>query len=195
MTPKNLYLMRHGATEMSGRYVGSTDVPLSVSGVKQVKKTANILKDKSISRVFCSPMQRCRQTYDLLRLNCQFEFDQLLREIDFGRWETKNFQEICQSDEKLINNWANNPENFSFPGGEALSAFQERVSTFKKRLDDCLDEDILVVAHGGTIRYLLCYLLGLPTEKYLLFQVEPGSFTSLQLYSEGAILTGFNIAG
>jgi len=195
MAVKNLYLMRHGATDMNGCYVGSTDIPLSESGIRQVCLTADILRNKGITEVFCSPMKRCRQTLDLIGLECSYEYDDLLREVDFGRWETKRFEEIVKSDKELVDSWSKDPGNFSFPGGEDLSSFRNRVISFKKKLDTSSNSEILVVAHGGVIRYLICYLLGLSVEKYLLFGVLPGCFTSLELYSEGGILTGFNITG
>jgi alpha-ribazole phosphatase/probable phosphoglycerate mutase len=57
------------------------------------------------------------------------------------------------------------------------------------------EEKILIIAHGGIIRHLLCLLLGLDAEKYLLFEVKPGRVSSVQLYDEGGVLTGFNITG
>jgi broad specificity phosphatase PhoE len=54
---------------------------------------------------------------------------------------------------------------------------------------------MLLVTHGGVIRHLLCLMLGLPMVKYLVFDVQPGCFCSLQVYSDGSVLTGFNLKG
>jgi broad specificity phosphatase PhoE len=57
------------------------------------------------------------------------------------------------------------------------------------------EEKILIITHGGIIRHLLCLLLGLEAEKYLLFEVKSGCISSLRLFDEGGLLTGLNITG
>ena len=195
MQAKELYFLRHGATGLQGRYVGSTDVPLSRQGREQVRKTGLLLREKGVTSIFCSPLLRCRQSLVELELAGSCNFSELLREIDFGRWEGKNFTEIVHSDQHLVDSWVADPLHFCFPGGESLPSFTQRIALFVKELTGGGEDTILVVAHGGVIRYLLCLLLGLPVEKYLLFDVEPGSFCSIRLYPEGGILTGFNIKG
>lgn len=195
MLTKKLYLMRHGATPLSGCYVGSTDIDLSTSGMAQVQRTAKVLRQEKITKVFCSPLIRCRQTFKLLDLYVHADFDPLLREIDFGKWETKTFKEIVSIDKDLVDVWASGVESFSFPEGESLKNFRKRVRRFKEKIYACEDQTILVVSHGGIIRHLICELLGLVSDKYLVFQVLPGTFSSLQLHSEGGVLTGFNISG
>ena len=192
---KELFLLRHGDTGLQGRYIGSTDVPLTDEGMLQVRKTAAVLQGKNINRILCSPMLRCRQTFALLDIPCACEINDQLREVDFGRWEGKNFTEILQIDQELVGSWVTEPDVFSFPEGESLEAFKTRVATFKIQLEKMVDEKILVIAHGGIIRHLLCLFLGLDFEKYLVFDVKPGCFCSLRLFSEGGVLTGFNITG
>jgi alpha-ribazole phosphatase len=195
MPEKDLYLLRHGETGKQGRYIGSMDVPLSETGREQVRGTAKLLRRKNIDTIFSSPMRRCRQTCELLEIDCPNVVSPLLREVDFGQWEGKSFGEIVACDPAGVDRWTSDPETFCFPGGEPLAAFRHRVSTFKKILDNNNGKRLLLVAHGGVIRHLLCSLMGLPSEKYLLFDVQPGSFTSLRVYSDGAVLTGFNIFG
>lgn len=195
MLVKELYLLRHGDTGFKGRYIGSTDAPLSNSGMEQARKTGELLQEKGVTKIVCSPMLRCRQTLEQLSLPCTHQINELLREIDFGRWEGKNFSEIVQIDKELVNSWVTEPETFSFPGGESLVAFNNRVVEFRDQLETIVEDTILVVAHGGIIRHLLCLLLGLEADKYLLFDVKLGCFSSISLFAEGGVLTGFNIKG
>jgi len=140
-------------------------------------------------------MLRCRQTLEQLALPCACQFSELLKEVDFGRWEGKRFEEIIQDDQKLVDSWVAMPETFSFPGGESSATFQTRIISFMTQLQKMKEEHILVISHGGVIRHLLCRLLGLETDRYLVFEVRPGCFCSVRLYLEGGVLTGFNIAG
>ncbi len=195
MVAKQLYFLRHGDTGLQGRYIGTTDAPLTDKGRAQVRQAAGLLQAKNISKIVCSPMLRCRQTLELLALPCSCRFDELLREVDFGRWEGKNFREIVQGDKELVDSWVSAPALFSFPDGESLAAFNKRVTACKNLLEKMPEEKILIITHGGIIRHLLCLLLGLDTEKYLLFEVKPGCVSSVQLYDEGGVLTGFNITG
>jgi alpha-ribazole phosphatase len=193
MGPKWLYFLRHGDTGLQGRYIGSTDVPLTARGKEQVRQTGDLLQGKGITQIVCSPMLRCRQTLEQLDLPCTCQFNELLKEIDFGRWEGRNFSEVVEIDKEQVDCWVADPDTFSFPGGESLTAFKKRVAAFKTQLEMMVEDNILVITHGGIIRYLLCLLLGLDSGKYLLFDVEPGCFCSIRLYAEGGVLTGFNI--
>lgn len=195
MQAKELYFLRHGDTGLQGRYIGSTDVPLSGQGLEQVRKTGLLLRKKGVTKIFCSPLLRCRQTLAELEFAGACQFSELLREIDFGRWEGKNFTEIVHSDQTLVDSWVADPLHFCFPSGESLHSFARRIALFIPELTSVSEDTILVVAHGGVIRHLICLLLGLSVEKYLLFDVEAGSFCSIRLYPEGGVLTGFNIKG
>lgn len=187
--------MRHGDIGQQDRYIGSTDVPLTREGSEQAGKTGAVLKRANIKKIVCSPMLRCRQTLELLDLPCPSHFNNLLKEIDFGRWEGRDFAEIVQADKDLVSAWVSSPGTFSFPGGESLIAFKQRVSAFKNQLVSMVEQQILVISHGGIIRHLLCLLLGLDFDKYLLFDVKQGCYCSIRLYAEGGVLTGFNLRG
>lgn len=195
MVVKKLYFLRHGDTGLPGRYIGSTEAPLTDKGRAQVRQAAGLLQAKGMTTIVCSPMLRCRQTLEQLDLPCPFRFDELLKEVDFGRWEGKNFQEIVRRDKELVDSWVSDPASFSFPDGESLAAFNKRIVACKILLEKMPEEKILIISHGGIIRHLLCLLLGLDTEKHLLFEVKPGRVSSVQLYDEGGVLTGFNITG
>lgn len=195
MEEKVVYLLRHGDTGMIGRYIGSTDISLSQVGIKQVINSAAILQEAGIERAFCSPLLRCRQSYDLLGLECDYSVDDHLREVDFGSWEKKSFAEIVERDKNIVDSWVAAPENFCFPGGESLVHFRKRLQQFTATLDEFSEKRLLIVAHGGVIRHLLCLFLKLGVDKYLVFDVQPGRFSSVNVYPEGGVLSGFNIGG
>lgn len=192
---KTLFLLRHGETVLNGFYVGSTDVSLSDGGREQVVSTGNVLGNENISKIYCSPMKRCLETVELLYLDIPMEIDENLREIDFGRWEGKSFEQISWTDGELIENWRTKGENFCFPDGECLTAFNRRVEEFSEKILLETKERILIVAHGGTIRQLLCIYLALPPEKKMIFQIQPGHFSTVTLHGELGVLTNLNVKG
>jgi alpha-ribazole phosphatase len=195
MATKEIYLLRHGDTGRQGRYLGSTDVPLTTTGQMQVRETAQSLRLLNFCEIISSPMLRCRQSCEILALQPSIQVNDLLKEVDFGRWEGKTFAEIAAEDADLVAAWMKDPAHFCFPEGESLQKFYARVSLLFTMLKKDDSKRILLVTHGGIIRHLLCLCLGIPIEKYLAFDVQPGSYASLCLYSDGGVLTGLNLRG
>ena len=192
---KTIYLLRHGDIDGRGRYIGSSDLPLSELGHRQVLALAPSLAHTPIDAVLCSPMRRCRETWESLSLPSPGRLCANLREVDFGRWEGLSFAEIAAADSGLVDRWASGDPSFAFPGGEALSDFRQRVTAAWVMLRGVDGESLLVISHGGVIRHLLCLALGLSWEKHLLFEIGLASCTTLALYSAGAVLTGLNHRG
>lgn len=188
-----LILLRHGRTGLSGRYVGSSDVPLSEEGQAQILALRPDLSAMKIDTLLASPMLRCTQSVDLLGLGLPVQFDPDLREIDFGRWEGKTFAEIEAQDTELVQHWASGTDDFCFPGGEATARFTSRMDAVKNRLLAADAKTLLLVTHGGVIRSLICGLLGLSQRNYFLFQVAKGHYSTMELYDGGGVLTGFNL--
>ncbi len=188
-----LILLRHGQTGLSGRYVGSSEVSLSALGRAQIEGLRPELAALQIEILMTSPMQRCTQSVDLLNLGLPVRLDPDLREIDFGRWEGKTFPEIESQDPLLVQHWASGLTDFCFPEGEATAAFASRMHAVKDRLLAIDNKTILVVAHGGVIRSLICGLLGLSPQHYLLFQAAKAHYSTMDLHSGGGVLTGFNL--
>ncbi len=190
-----LILLRHGRTGLSGRYVGSSDVPLSPEGRAQIQGLRPRLAALQIDGLLASPMLRCTQSVDLLEFGLPVQLDPDLREIDFGRWEGKTFEEIKAQDPELVQEWAQGNDDFCFPDGESTAAFTDRMESVKDRLLASDAKNMLLVAHGGVIRSLICGLLGLSPRNYLLFQVVKGHYSTMDLYDGGGVLTGFNLGG
>lgn len=189
---KRIFLLRHGDTGLGGRYIGSSDVPISEKGGRQLAELAPEIAAQDFDLVLVSPLRRCLQSLDILGL--AGEVCPLLREIDFGRWEGRNFAEISTEDPELAAQWAAG-RNFSFPEGESIASFQERIRLVAARLYREDASRILILAHGGVVRFLLCQLLGISLDNYLLFDVAPGRLTELCLHSQGAVLRRFNCGG
>ncbi|MBU0665221.1 MAG: histidine phosphatase family protein [Proteobacteria bacterium] len=190
-----LILLRHGRTGLSGRYVGSSDVPLSEEGREQILDLRSSLGTMKIDVLLASPMLRCTQSASLLELGLPMQLDSELREIDFGRWEGKTFAEIEAQDPELVQHWASGTDDFCFPDGEATAGFVSRVDAVRNRLLASDAKTMLLVTHGGVIRSLICGLLGLSQKNYLLFQVAKGHYSTIELYAGGGVLTGFNLGG
>lgn len=193
-----LLLIRHAAIDGAERplLVGATDLPAGTQGLRELERLAGVLARFSPEAWFCSPLLRARQSVARLGEFCEnareFAVDKRLREIDFGRWEMRSLPEIAAMEQDLILAWAEY-EGFTFPDGEAVATFCERVGGVLADLRASASREIVVVAHGGVIRTLICLALCLSPKNYLLFDVRPGTLAVLDLHPDGAILAGLNL--
>src|SRR6266487_1482328 len=83
-----IWLARHGATEWSrsGQHTGVTDLPLLADGEEEARAIGRRLQGHGFGRVLCSPLSRARETARLAGFR-QPEVTDLLREVDYGRYE------------------------------------------------------------------------------------------------------------
>ena len=197
---KRLLLLRHASTGPAneGRYIGSTDVAADPAGLAQVARLAPLLASYGPGCCLASPMQRARDTAAEMVARCKkispvVAIDNDLREVDFGQWERRTFSEIVADYPREVDLWAKGGDDFIFPGGESLGGFRNRVSGVAARLAARPEETVLAVTHGGVIRTMLCQLLGLALENYLLFDVRPARLTVVELYDQGGVLVGLNL--
>jgi alpha-ribazole phosphatase len=194
---RQLLLVRHGevGAEWRGRYVGRTDPALSPEGVAQVERLAEALRHRDVGRALCSPSRRTRETADIVRRRTDLEFTEEpdLREVDFGTWEGKTFREIEAADPGLVTQWAEWHPEFAFPGGERISDFLSRVQRVADRLTRDEAGTVLVLAHGGVIRAMLCHLLGLDARQYVAFEIAPAAVAAVRLYDGKGVLTELSV--
>jgi len=194
---RRLILVRHGDTgdHLRRRYIGSTDIPLSIQGRRQAaalkKMFGRGLPDIRLS----SPLIRCRETAGILTEGIPggFKVDPDLREIDFGQWEKMTFSEILAASPDDVARWTDFDPDFTFPRGEAIRDFQDRLKRFAETLADTDADSVLAVTHGGVIRFLICRFLQLAPWQYILFEVKPASVTVIQICEGKGTLAGLNL--
>ncbi|MDR3089525.1 MAG: histidine phosphatase family protein [Desulfobulbaceae bacterium] len=192
-----IYLLRHGATEAGAALAGSTDLPLAADATDDLRRTAQALTAIHFDQIWSSPLLRCRQTLEIVLPGARAEIVADLREVDFGQWEMRTFAEIIEQYPADMARLAAWERDFAFPGGEKMAAFLARCAALRRRVA-ALDaagggEKILLVTHGGVIRQLLCAWLGNDARNYLNYGVQAGRFTTVSVYGDGGVLTGFNL--
>lgn len=145
-------LFRHRLTEANKRkaYLGWTDSPLSVEANRSYT-------DRRYELYFSSDLQRCILTANQLFPNNKFFLLDHLREMNFGSWEGKTYEDL-KSDE-LYQQWLTDPFHYLPPNGETFHEFTKRVQLgWEKVLNEMREQNFhssAVVTHGGVIRYLL----------------------------------------
>ena len=191
-----VYLIRHGATNANRehRYLGRTEEPLSEEGRKTLKsfQRQGIYPDPaSLQALFVSPMQRCRETAGLLFGDYEQHIIPEFREMDFGLFEGKNYQDLQGN--ARYQAWIDSNGTLPFPEGESREEFIARCRRgFEEMLrivtaevigrnekqqnaakQKTLDENLRIAAvvHGGTIM-AVCSIL--TDGEYFDFQLGNG---------------------
>ena len=187
---RRLLLVRHAriVAASTGRLIGATDAPLDAEGLRQAGVLAERVRRWSPDCYCSSPMERCRQTVAAIAGSTPVQFDDDLREIDFGRCEGRTFAEVAREDASLAGRWAALDDDFAFPGGERLGGFLERVRGAVDRLARLDVPTVLAVTHGGVIRSAICHLLGLEPRHYLAFDVTYAATVAIDLFDGRGVL-------
>jgi len=191
-----IFLVRHGETKGNSteRFWGQTDVELSYYGTSQVEQLRDRLAQENIDAVYSSDLCRALKTAEIIvsRHKLAVTACHELREIDFGSVEGLAFREINQRHPEL-RSWLSHDLNFRFPDGESVFELNDRVIRFLCRLEEhAQGETILVVAHSGVLRLLICNVLGIELRHWRQIRLDLASLSILQTYPEVAILSLLN---
>lgn len=168
-----LFLVRHGETagNAEGRYIGWSDLPLSERGAAQAEALGRRLAAEPITVVFSSDLLRTSATAAAIAAphGLRHRTDPGLRELRFGAFEGRTYNEIADQNRTALEAWITDPETVAPPGGETLAQLRRRVLLALPRQDGAV-----VVTHGGPIRALLSGWTGRP---FWDFAVPTGSLT------------------
>lgn len=179
----HLFLVRNGETAWNaeGRYQGQADPALNERGAEQAKRLGDTLKGIEFDVAYTSDLGRAQSTAEILAEDGLWVFtDSRWRELSFGEWEGKRFEEIAELDTARLREWVKDPIASPPPGGESMEQLSERVRTAAAELCEQYPHgNVLVITHGGPIRCLIAeWALG-GLQHMSEVQTEPGSVTLL----------------
>ncbi len=127
---------------------------------------------------YSSPLVRCRKLAEKVFPNQNIQFDDAIREVNFGNWEGLTWDKIPT---ELQKEWGNDIENFKKHGGENFMELRERVVPFWEELLQNNEEKIAVVAHAGVIVALLSHLLQAAPSKVFMLDITFGSVVRIRI--------------
>lgn len=167
-----VYLLRHGRTAYNDqrRYQGSSDVPLSPAGEAELAPAGF-----EAQAVYVSPMRRAEQTAARLFPGARQVVVDAFREMDFGAFEGRNFQEMERDADYRA--WVDGGCMGRCPGGESRTEFTARVvPAFAALVEAMLEqrrERVAVVAHGG-VQMAAMERFALPQRTYFAWNAPCG---------------------
>ena len=167
-----IYLIRHGRTKANEQwlYCGSTDLPLSEAGENMLKGVRYRVPKDCI--FMTSGMKRTEQTLEILFGDVPHKVDTRFREVDFGIFEMRSYEELKQEAE--YQQWisGDNERNIP-PKGESGLQMLERVLEGLKDLQK-EKKDVVLITHGGVIAAMMSYLFPQEEKNRYEWQPKPG---------------------
>jgi len=194
-----LYLIRHGeaANVRDGvfRYNGHIDVEVSPRGARQLEQVARCLRDRRISAVYSSDLQRARTgaeaiaRYHGLAVHALPEF----REIKMGIWEGLTFSEIRERYPDEVDRKFGRFVDYRVPGGENLIDVRGRaVPKIREIVRSHPGGEIVLVGHGGMNTVLLCDAMNLGLENFFRITQTNGCLNIIDYFDETALVRLMN---
>ena len=187
-----LIIVRHGQTEENKKktWQGHIDGILSKEGEEQSEKLAERLEKEGIDVIYCSDLQRTRNTVKPLleRMNVPIHYVKELRERDIGVLEGLTGAEVKGCLEK------NNMDiNSNLITGETFDEVKERVAgIYKEASEKHEDETVLFVTHGGSISQLILHLFNYGHDKFKNYKPKNTSITEIKGYEKSLELSVFD---
>jgi probable phosphomutase (TIGR03848 family) len=179
-------LVRHGRTTanadgvLAGR---ATGIRLDKVGRDQATCTAERLAVVPLVAVVSSPMERCRQTAQLILehqpTSLETVVEQDITECDYGQWQGRAISDVAK--EKLWSIVQTQPSAVEFPGGESMAAMQARSVAAIRRHDAAFESEHgvgavwVAVSHGDIIKSILADALGMHLDLFQRITVAPAS--------------------
>lgn len=155
-----LYITRHGETEWNtkGMMQGWGNSPLTELGRMQGQWLRDRMKDLHIDVIYTSPSGRAYETAQIIRGDRDIELisDPGLQEINMGKWEGLNQEQIKARNEENHFNFWNMPSKYNPEGGEDYYKVRERsFETITNILEKEKGKTILIVTHTITLKGFL----------------------------------------
>jgi broad specificity phosphatase PhoE len=199
--PTTTLLLRHGETPLSPqkRFAGTSDVPLTETGLRQAKAAAAWLAARGdVELIVTSPLRRTRQTAAEVAAatGAPVRVEDRLRESDFGKWEGLSFVEASEQWPEAMAAWRADPA-VPPPDGESFIEVGRRVGA---ALDALLAAEpgrrCLIVSHVTPIKELVARAVQAPSPAALYrMQLDVASLCEIDWYPDGAMLRSFNDTG
>ncbi|XP_038863914.1 6-phosphofructo-2-kinase/fructose-2,6-bisphosphatase-like [Salvelinus namaycush] len=157
VTPRSIFLSRHGESELNllGRIGG--DSGLSPRGHKYATALGGFIKGQHIKdlKVWTSHMKRTIQTAE--HLGIPYEQWKALNEIDAGVCEELTYEDIQENHPEEFALRDQDKYRYRYPKGESYEDLVHRLEPVIMELER--QENVLVVCHQAVMRCLLAYLL------------------------------------
>lgn len=179
-----LVCVRHGQSEwnLQNKFTGWVDVDLTEKGVNEAIGAGEKLKGYHFDNAFSSLLKRANRTLDFIlegigQGDLTVVRNQALNERMYGDLQGKDKGEVAaEFGNEQVQIWRRSYD-IPPPGGESLKDTRERVIPYyTENIEPALKagKDVIVVAHGNSLRALVMHLENLSPEEILQKEIATG---------------------
>ncbi len=194
----DLILLRHGQSQwnLENRFTGWVDVPLSSLGEAEARAAGEALRGRRIDVLFTSVLKRAIDTATIALetagiADLPTERDAALNERMYGDLQGLNKAEAAKKwGDAQIKLWRRSYD-VQPPGGESLADTAARVIPYWERRilpEIRAGRNVLVAAHGNSLRALVMHLDGLTREQVLELEIPTGRPLLYDMTTDGRVL-------
>ena len=180
-----LVIVRHGQSQwnLENRFTGWIDIDLSPAGEAEALKAGNKLKEYKFDEAFTSDLKRASRTLDIIlkeidQTDIPVQHDKALNERMYGDLQGLNKDECRKKfGEEQVKIWRRSYDTPP-PNGESLKDTAARVLPYyKAKIEPELKKgkDILISAHGNSLRALIMHLEKMTPEQILQTEIPTGA--------------------
>ena len=186
---QTLLFIRHGQTtwnvehRLPGQLPG---VELNDTGRQQAARLADALTVLPISAIISSPLERARDTAEIIAQphKLEIQFEPALMDIELGRWSGQSFDELSKNDpdwKAFVRNPTVGPE-----GIETFPQVQERAvaAVERWRKQGSSGAYPAFVAHADVIKLLIAYYTGLEAGRAGSLMIDNASVSLVEMDSD-----------
>ena len=180
-----LVIVRHGQSQwnLENRFTGWIDIDLSPAGESEALKAGNKLKEYKFDEAFTSDLVRASRTLDIIlkeinQTDIPVQHDKALNERMYGDLQGLNKDECRKKfGEEQVKIWRRSYDTPP-PNGESLKDTAARVLPYyEAKIEPELKKgkDILISAHGNSLRALIMHLEKMTPEQILQTEIPTGA--------------------
>jgi alpha-ribazole phosphatase len=179
------WLIRHAPVSGPPGMLHDLGAPADVSDLATLSRLKAQLPATHVATT--SQARRAQDTARALGLEPRVE--PAFNEQDFGQWTGRTHDEIRRAFGAAYDDFWRAPASRRPPGGES---FAEQIARVRIAIETLPTGDVVVVAHGGTIRAALAIALEISAEAALSFVIDPWSLTRLDRLDQGWRIVAVN---
>lgn len=184
---ERLILIRHGETDknIAGNLHAVNDIEsLNANGKRQIRETAEKLREFSPSRIYSSKEHRALESAEIISRALQIPLEKIegMEERKWGVFTGKSWSEV-----KKVLDPMTLEERYDYipTHGESWREFETRlIDSVKRIIEANRGKSVVVVTHGGAIRALIPFLMGVPKEESFKYDPDNASMTIFEVNKE-----------
>ena len=195
----SIIFLRHGQAKnnteriLAGRTPG---VPLTEKGIDQAEKAAKFLEDMNISAIYSSPIQRAKNTAEIVgkHNSVDIKIDDRLIELDMGKFTGVPYDEIFSSHGNVFMKFYKGELEIAHNGVETFADVKKRVLGIVDHvIENHPDENVVLVTHMDPIKAMLSTVVSLSPENLFELIIANASLNIFREYKRKFSISGINV--